>query len=293
MMLDSFGKCLYDEPISKHTTYKVGGKAKAIVYPKDVENLIELLRYLKKEDIKYKIIGNGSNLIFSSKYYDGILINLGELNNFQIDGNIVTAEAGVSIVKLALETAKNDLSGLEFASGIPGSIGGGVFMNAGAYNNDFSNIIKEVTYLDKDFNIKTISNKEINFKYRDTIFKQKKDMIILKTIMELEKKPYEEINEIIKSRRERRLSTQPLEYPSAGSVFRNPETIPAGKIIEDIGLKGYQIGGARISEKHANFIINVGDATGEDISDLIKYIKMQVKEKYDIDLYLEQEKVNF
>lgn len=292
-MFDRFGKCLYDELISKHTTYKVGGKAKAIVYPDSVDNLIKLLKELKSLNENYKIIGKGSNLIFSSKDYDGVLINLEELKTFKIDGNIVTAEAGVSTVKIALETAKNNLSGLEFASGIPGTIGGGVFMNAGAYNSDFSNIIKEVKYLDQDFNIKVIQNKDMKFSYRDSIFKEKKDMIIIEATMELNPKPYSEINEIILSRREKRIATQPLEYPSAGSVFRNPELAPAGKLIEDIGLKGYQIGGAKISEKHANFIINDGDATGEDIKALIDYIKEKVKNEYNVDLYLEQEEVNF
>lgn len=292
-MFDRFGKCLYDELISKHTTYKVGGKAKAIVYPNSVDNLIKLLKELKSLNENYKIIGKGSNLIFSSKDYDGVLINLEELKTFKIDGNIVTAEAGVSTIKLALETAKNNLSGLEFASGIPGTIGGGVFMNAGAYNSDFSNVIKEVKYLDQDFNIKVIQNKDMKFSYRDSIFKEKKDMIIIEATMELNPKPYSEINEIILSRREKRIATQPLEYPSAGSVFRNPELAPAGKLIEDIGLKGYQIGGAKISEKHANFIINDGDATGEDIKALIDYIKEKVKNEYNVDLYLEQEEVNF
>lgn len=292
-MFDRFGKCLYDELISKHTTYKVGGKAKAIVYPDSVDNLIKLLKELKSLNENYKIIGKGSNLIFSSKDYDGVLINLEELKTFKIDGNIVTAEAGVSTVKLALETAKNNLSGLEFASGIPGTIGGGVFMNAGAYNSDFSNIIKEVKYLDQDFNIKVIQNKDMKFSYRDSIFKEKRDMIIIEATMELNPKSYSEINEIILSRREKRIATQPLEYPSAGSVFRNPELAPAGKLIEDIGLKGYQIGGAKISEKHANFIINDGDATGEDIKALIDYIKEKVKNEYNVDLYLEQEEVNF
>ena len=292
-MFDRFGKCLYDELISKHTTYKVGGKAKAIVYPDSVDNLIKLLKELKSLNENYKIIGKGSNLIFSSKDYDGVLINLEELKTFKIDGNIVTAEAGVSTVKIALETAKNNLSGLEFASGIPGTIGGGVFMNAGAYNSDFSNVIKEVKYLDQDFNIKVIQNKDMKFSYRDSIFKEKRDMIIIEATMELNPKSYSEINEIILSRREKRLATQPLEYPSAGSVFRNPELAPAGKLIEDIGLKGYQIGGAKISEKHANFIINDGDATGEDIKALIDYIKEKVKNEYNVDLYLEQEEVNF
>ena len=292
-MFDKYGKCLYDEPMKNHTTYKVGGTVKAIVYPENIEKLSELLSFLKKDRIKHMIIGRGSNLIFSSKYYDGVLISLDKLNNYSINGNTVSAEAGVSIVMLALATAKENLSGLEFAAGIPGTIGGGVAMNAGAYKSDFANIVQSVKYLDETNEIKTINVNDIKYGYRDSIFKHNKNMIVIEATMKLESKPYEEIKEIIDDRKKRRLETQPLEYPSAGSVFRNPEEAPAGKLIEDIGLKGYQIGGAKVSEKHANFIINAGDATGEDIYNLINYIKEKVKEEYNIDLILEQEPVNF
>lgn len=292
-MFDKYGKCLYEEPMKNHTTYKVGGIAKAIVYPENIEQLSELITFLKKENIKHMIIGKGSNLIFSSKYYDGVLISLDNLNNYSINENIVTAESGVSIVMLALTTAKENLSGLEFAAGIPGTIGGGIAMNAGAYKSDFASIVQSIKYLDENCEIKTLSVNNIKYGYRDSIFKHNKNMIVIEATMKLESKPYEEIKEIIDDRKRRRLETQPLEYPSAGSVFRNPEEAPAGKLIEDIGLKGYQIGGARVSEKHANFIINTGNATGEDIYNLINYVKDKVKEEYNIDLILEQELVNF
>lgn len=292
-MFDEFGKCLYEEPIKNHTTYRVGGIAKAIVYPSSLENLIDLLNYLKKHNIKHMIIGKGSNLIFSSKYYDGVLICLEELNNYKINDNIVIAEAGVSIIRLALDTAKANLSGLEFAAGIPGNIGGGVAMNAGAYKSEFANIITEIKYLDENLEVKTISVDDVKYGYRDSVFKHNKEMIIVEVTMKLEPKPYEEIKEVIDERKKKRLQSQPLEFPSAGSVFRNPDFAPAGKLIDDLGLKGYQIGGAKISEKHANFIINTGEATGEDIKNLIDYIKEKVKKEYNIDLILEQELVNF
>lgn len=292
-MFDKYGKCLYEEPLKNHTTYKVGGIAKVIVYPNSVDNLIKLLKQLKKDNEKFMVLGRGSNVIVSSKYFDGVVINLEELDYYSIQDNIITAGAGTSIIKLAIISARENLSGLEFAAGIPGSLGGGIFMNAGAYKSAFSDIIQSVKYLDKDFNIKTINKEDINFGYRESIFKHNKDMIVIEATMKFSQKPYEEIKDIIDDRKKRRVESQPLEYPSAGSVFRNPEEIPAGKLIEDLGLKGYQIGGAKVSEKHANFIINAGDATGEDIRDLINYIKDKVKKEANIDLILEQELINF
>jgi len=191
-------------------------------------------------------------------------------------------------MKLALKTANLGLSGLEFASGIPGTIGGALYMNAGAYNSSMSDIILETQVLDENLNIITLTNQQLNFGYRYSILKQK-DYICLNAKMKLKKRNKEEILNIIKTRKEKRLQSQPLEFPSAGSVFRNPEGMYAGKLIEDLGLKGENIGDAYISEKHANFIINKGNASGEDIDKLITLIKKQVKEEYDIELINEQE----
>ena len=282
-----------NESLKLHTTYKVGGNCKYFITPKDLNELIDLVKYLKEKNIKYMILGNGSNTIFSSKEYDGVIINLTNLNSMSIDKNIINVEAGYQLIKLSMDALNNSLSGLEFAAGIPGNIGGAVFMNAGAYKSDMSKLIKTVTFLDENLELKTLKNEELDFSYRKSIF-QKRNCIIISTVLELIPGNKEEIKELMDKRKERRLSSQPLEYPSAGSVFRNPsEDIFAGKLIEDLGLKGYKIGGAKISEKHANFIINDGDATGEDIKALIDLVKEKVKEKYNIELHVEQRFINF
>ena len=283
-----------NEPMSSHTTYKVGGKCKLYVLPESVEKLVELLEFLKINEIKYMIMGNGSNLIFSDDFYDGVIINLRNLNRIKVDGNIVLVEAGHTLIKLSTICALNNLAGFEFASGIPGNLGGAIYMNAGAYKSDMSDVVVEVTYLDENLNLVTKPCKELHFGYRTSIFKENKDYIILSAKLKFEDGKKEEIMEKINERRERRLATQPLNYPSAGSVFRNPsEYIFAGKLIEDLGLKGYSIGGAKISEKHANFIINYDNATAEDIKELIEFTKNKVKANYDIELTVEQEFVNF
>ena len=281
-----------NESMSKHTTYKVGGEVKYFVTPASIEELIELLKKLKEENTKYIIIGNGSNTIFSNNYYDGVVINLSNINKVEFNDKKVYVEAGYQLIKLAIDAANRSLSGLEFAAGIPGNVGGSIYMNAGAYKSDMSSVIDEVTFLDENLNIKTLKNEELEFSYRESIF-QKHNYVIISCVMSLTSGDKDEIIEIINDRKERRMSTQPLEYPSAGSVFRNPKDNFAGKLIEDLGLKGYSIGGAKVSEKHANFIINTGNATGEDIKSLIDYIKELVLEKYNIELQVEQRFMNF
>ena len=282
-----------NESLKLHTTYKVGGICKYFITPKDLEELIELVKYLREKNIKYMILGNGSNTIFSSKEYDGVIINLTNLNSMKIEGNKIDVEAGYQLIKLSMDALNNSLSGLEFAAGIPGNVGGAVFMNAGAYKSDMSNLIKTVTFLDENLELQTLNKEELEFSYRKSIF-QKRDYIIISTVLELTPGNKDEIKELMDNRKERRIASQPLDYPSAGSVFRNPsEDVFAGKLIEDLGLKGHKIGGAKISEKHANFIINDGDATGEDIKALIDLVKEKVKEKYDIDLHVEQRFINF
>ena len=273
-----------NESLKLHTTYKVGGIAKYFITPNDFDELIKLLKYLKENNIKYMILGNGSNTIFSSKIYDGVIINLSNLNKMKIDGNKIFVEAGYQLIKLSIDAMNNNLSGLEFASGIPANVGGAIYMNAGAYKSDMSELIEEVTFLDENYELKTLRKDELNFSYRHSLF-QEKNYIIISTVLKLNNGNKEEIKALMDKRKQRRVESQPLEYPSAGSVFRNPsEDIFAGKLIEDLGLKGYSIGDAKISEKHANFIINNGNATGEDIKSLIDLVKEKVKEKYDIDL---------
>ena len=273
--------------LKKYTTYKVGGTGKLLVIPDTIEKLVELLNYLKENNIKYKIIGNGSNLIFVNDY-NGVLIKLDKLNNVQINDKEVTAEAGASLIGLALKVSRMGLKGMEFATGIPGTIGGAVYMNAGAYKEDMASIIKKVKLLDENDNIIELNKEELEFGYRKSILQSKKYVCLEATFL-LDYGNIDEIMALIEKRKQKRIETQPLEYPSAGSVFRNPENGFAWQLIDDIGYKGKRIGDAMVSEKHANFIINVGNANGSDIKELIDEIKNKVKDKYNIDLKVEQE----
>ncbi len=278
-------KIIKNALIKNYTTYRLTGIIKEVVYPSNKEELIELLKNLK--DKKYKVIGNGSNLIFLGDY-DGTIIKLDSLNKLEIIDNIVNVEAGYNLMKLAIKTANYSLSGLEFASGIPATVGGAIYMNAGAYNKEMKDVVKEVTIIDDNGNIKILANKELKFAYRKSILKEK-NYICLGATLKLEKGKKEEILDLIKSRKERRVATQPLNYPSAGSVFTNPKDDYAGRLIEEAGLKGCQIGGALVSQKHANFIINKNNASGEDVKKLIEFIQKKIKKKYGVELKTEQE----
>lgn len=270
------------------TTYKLDGRASCVVSPDDVNGLIKLLKYLRENNIKHKIIGNGSNLIFS-KNYDGVLIKLDSFQNLEIVGNRITVGAGYPLMKLALRVSRMGLSGLEFATGIPGSIGGAVFMNAGAYKSDMGYVVSSVKVLNPDLEMEILDNREMDFHYRTSFLQKHPDYICLEATIFLKNGNASEIIEVINDRKQRRLESQPLEYPSAGSVFRNPEGDFAGRLIESIGYKGKKIGDAMVSLKHANFIINTGHASGDDVKTLIKEIKDKVKQEYDIELKVEQE----
>lgn len=289
----NIGKVEDNVSLNKYNTYKTGGICSCLVYPKDVGKLISLLKLLRQNKIKYKILGNGSNLLFSDDKYEGVLIKLSEFNNLEIVGNKIKVEAGYSLIKLAHIALKNSLTGLEFASGIPGTVGGAIFMNAGAYKSDMGYIVKSVKVLTPDFRIIELENKELNFHYRTSFLKTHPEFICLEAIIKLERGTKTAIEKVMKSRLKRRMETQPLNYPSAGSVFRNPEGMFAGELIENLGLKGLKKGGAMISDKHANFIINTGNATSSDIKWLIDHVKEKVKEKYHVDLKVEQEFVNW
>lgn len=275
--------------LKDHTTYKVGGKAICAVSPEDEKKLIDLLIYLKENNIKYKVLGNGSNVIFNSSNYDGVIIKLDNFNSLKIINNKIIVGAGYPLNKLAIRVSRLGLTGLEFATGIPGTVGGAVYMNAGAYKTDMGYIVTSVKVLTPDYKIKTMTNKELDFHYRTSFLQKNSGYICIEATLTLIKGNTDEIMELIEERKIRRLETQPLEYPSAGSVFRNPEGDFAGRLIEEIGYKGKSIGGAMVSLKHANFIINTGNAKGEDIKKLIMEIKDKVKEKYNIDLKVEQE----
>ncbi len=290
---NKIGKIVKNAKIKKYTTYRVGGEATALIHPKSIDKLVDLIRLIKKYNIKYKVIGNGSNLLFSDKKFDGVLIKLDALDNIKIYGTTIVVEAGYSLVKLSLLAAKYSLAGLEFAAGIPATVGGAVFMNAGAYRSDMGYIVTKVKVLTPSLEIKELTNKEMNFHYRKSFLQTHRDYICLEATISLYRGRRDALESVIKDRRKRRIESQPLEFPSAGSVFRNPEGYFAGKLIEDLNLKGKTIGGAEVSKKHANFIINRKNATAKDIKDLIEYVQKRVKDKYNIELKIEQEFVNW
>jgi len=291
-LLENDGDIKENVSLKTLTTLKVGGISKYVFYPKDVTSLKKALTLFKENNINYKIFGNGSNIIPSDKIYDGVIIKLSSLNNLKINDEVIEVEAGYSLMKLAKEVIKLGLSGLEWANGIPGTIGGAVYMNAGAYKQDMSFVLEKITVLDENMNIVTLNKDELDFSYRHSRLMEE-NLICLSATLKLEKKDISLIEEVVNKRKEKRMETQPLEYPSAGSVFRNPFNDFAGRLVEECNLKGKQIGGAMISLKHANFIINKDNATGNDVLDLINLAKKEVKEKFNIELKQEQELFNF
>lgn len=277
-----------DVSLKKYNTYRLDVRCGYLIYPHNTEELINLLKHLKENNIKYFVLGGGSNVILSKPYFD-VVIKLDRLNNIEIDGNIVKAGAGVSLIYLANICMNNNLNGLSFAGGIPGMVGASASMNAGAYKEDMASVVKEVKVITPNMEEIILSNDELNYSYRNSFLKEHKDYICTEVTLKMNYLEKEKIQEVMDSRKKRRIESQPLDKPSAGSVFRNPEGMSAGKLIEDAGLKGYAIGGAEISTKHANFIVNNGTATYEDILELIDYTKKKIKEIYGIDLILEQE----
>jgi len=278
-------RVLKDEPMSKHTSLKIGGSADIFIKISNVEELKYIINLTKNKATPLTIIGNGTNLLVKDKGIRGITVKL-DLCNINIKDEIIEVEAGAKLPILARKAYENSLSGLEFASGIPGTVGGAVKMNAGAYGGEFKDIVIETTYLDRDLNIKTISNKEQKFSYRYSIFDETND-IILSTKLRLNKDKQENIKKKMEENALKRKEKQPIEFPNAGSIFkRKNEYIPA-QIIDKCGLKGYNIEDAYVSEMHAGFIVNKGKATAEDVIKLIEHIKKTVKEKYEIELELE------
>lgn len=289
----NLGKIVENANLKNYTTYKIGGVARAIIYPKNIECLVSTIEFLKNSKTKYMILGNGSNVLFSDKNYEGIIIKLDELNHLEVKGNKIICGAGVPLMKVSREAVRHSLTGLEFAAGIPGSIGGAVYMNAGAYKSDMGYIVSQVKVLTPKMTVITMVNKEMDFHYRTSFLKTHKDYICLEATLVLKKGIKENIEEVINDRKKRRLESQPLEFPSAGSVFRNPADMFAGALIEELGYKGLVKGGAKISEKHANFIVNFNNAKADDVKELIDFIKQAVKEKYNVDLICEQEFINW
>ena len=290
--MKKFGIVLENVSLKDYNTYKIGGIAKYIVKPNKVEDLINLIKYCKEENIKYIVLGKGSNVILPDEDFDGVLILLNNLNKYVIKDNVVEVEAGIVLGTFIMNLVNNSLGGLEKLCGIPGTLGGAIVGNAGCYGNLISDYLVSVTYLE-DGVVKTILKNDCNFSYRDSIFKRDKNKIILSCKFELNKSNKEDMLEVIKENTLKRKNSQPLEYPNAGSVFRNPEGVAAGKLIEDLGLKDYNINGAYVSNKHANFIINKDNAESKDIVTLIEFIQEKVEKEYGIKLILEQEIIKY
>lgn len=277
---------MINEDMKNHIYFKVGGPADIFLTPKSIEQLSETVKICKQNNIPYLIIGNGSNLLVKDGGIRGVVITLTKLNNMQWKGNFIKAEAGVLLKEVSDRALENSLTGFEFASGIPGSVGGAVFMNAGAYDGEIKNVILEAEVLDEEGNVIVLNRDELELGYR-TSRVMKDNLVVLSAIFQLELGEKEAIQSRVDELTAKREEKQPLEYPSAGSTFKRPEGYFAGKLIQDAGLKGYSIGGAAVSEKHSGFVINKGGATAKDILELIKYIQDEVYKQFGVELHTE------
>ncbi|MCG8538576.1 MAG: UDP-N-acetylmuramate dehydrogenase [Clostridia bacterium] len=278
---------LKDEMMKNHTSFKIGGPADLLIIPESIDDIVFAVNYCREKNMKYHIIGNGSNLLISDRGIRGVVIKIAEnFNNVIIEENRVKAQAGILLSKLFKLVMRESLGGFEFASGIPGTLGGAVAMNAGAYGGEMKDVVIGVTVLDSDGRVIYLDREELKFGYRKS-FIQEKDYIVLEVDMELNKGDLEKIKSITDDLTKRRTSKQPLHLPSAGSTFKRPTGYYAGKLIQDSGLKGVRIGDAQISEMHSGFIVNLGNATFDDVYNLIKLTQKVVKDKYDVELETE------
>ncbi len=272
-----------NEPMKKHTTFKIGGNADILILPYTLEQIIECIQICEQNNIEYYIIGNGSNLLVSDKGFRGVIIKLFKnFNKIELDKNIIKVQSGATLSAIAKKAYDNSLKGFEFASGIPGTIGGGVCMNAGAYGGELKDVIKQVTVLENN-KVTILNNKECEFEYRNSKILRNK-LIVLEVLIELEQGGKDEILAKMKQNNKTRNEKQPIEYPSAGSTFKRPPNNFAGKLIMEAGLAGKTIGGACISKKHCGFIINNGNATCKDVLDLADFACKEVKNKFNINL---------
>ena len=284
-------RVLFNEPMYKHTTFKVGGPAECYIKIDDIEDLRNILKFAKNNDIKITVLGNGSNVLVLDKGIKGIVLNIrfNKMEMLNFDGKIyANIGAGVKISIFGHLLLKNEITGFEELSGIPGTIGGAVRMNAGAHGKEFKDIVNTVTCMDYDGNIKQFENKDMEFDYRRSMLKDKK-YIVLEVGMQFEKGTEKDIRQKMEEYATYRKEKQPIEYPSAGSTFKRGSDYITAKLIDEAGLKGFSIGGAEVSEKHAGFIINKGNATAKDILELIEYVRNKVYEKYNKEIELEIE----
>ena len=275
-----------DEKLSEYVNFKVGGPADILLIPNSKELVIKSIKICKENNIPFYLIGNGSNILVRDGGFRGVVLSLKNVKNFYVDGEKIEAECGVMLKEVSDKAIENSLTGFEFACGIPGTIGGAVFMNAGAYDGEISKVIESAEVIDENCNIIRLSREELDFGYRSSLV-MKKGYTVLSAVFKLEKGQVKTIKELIEDLTNKRESKQPLEYPSAGSTFKRPTGYFAGKLIQDAGLKGYSIGGAAVSEKHSGFVINKGNATAKDITDLIKHIQDEVKKQFGVDLHTE------
>lgn len=288
LFIDKYlGRVLFDEPMKNHTSFKIGGPADVMIIPNNETELINAVKICRDNSIKFYIIGNGTNLLVKDGGIRSVVIKINEgLNNIEVDGNTIYCQAGALLTAVSRRSMENSLTGIEFANGIPGTIGGAVTMNAGAYGGEMKDIIKYVRVLDKGNNIIEYTNKDMNFRYRGSSVIDK-NLIVLSVVLDLKKGDYEDIQATMKDLTFRRTSKQPLEIPSGGSTFKRPEGYFAGKLIEDSGLRGLRLGGAQISEKHCGFIVNIDNASFKDVQQLILVVQKTVRDNYGIQLETE------
>lgn len=287
----NIGKVSKDEPLSKHTTMKIGGPADVLVEPNSIEDLKKTVDIVLESGLPWTAIGRGSNLLVMDQGIEGIVIKLSKgMDHLEENGEEITVGGGYSLVKLSTIMSRKGLAGLEFASGIPGSLGGAVYMNAGAHGSDMSQILKKAHILFEDGTMEWLTCEEMEFSYRTSIL-QKRPGICLEAVLQLKQGDRKAITEVMQKNKDYRKDTQPWNHPCCGSVFRNPLPDYAGQLIESSGLKGHTIGGAQISDMHANFIVNIGDAKAQDVLDLIELVKKTIKEKHDIDIETEVEMI--
>ena len=282
-------RILFHQPMKEYTTFRVGGEAECLVLIQQEEELAKLISYLNQIEQDYFILGNGSNLLVGDKGYRGIILKLdGPMEQITTEGTRITAKAGALLSRVAVAAKENSLTGLEFAAGIPGSIGGGVVMNAGAYDGEMKQVVESVKVMDGNGQIAVLDNDTMEFGYRTSIIKSR-PFIVLEVVLQLAEGHCEQIGAKMEELANLRRSKQPLEYPSAGSTFKRPEGYYAGKLIMDAGLRGYRIGGAQVADKHCGFVINTGKATAADIKEVIEEVQERVRDRFHV--FLEPEVV--
>lgn len=288
MVVDEFRKIsphlIENEEMKKHTTFKIGGTADMFVSVKTADELADLIRLAKATDTPFFVMGNGSNILVSDNGIRGLVIEIGKnMSKCSVEGNVITAEAGALMSKIASLALDKSLMGFEEISGIPGTLGGAIYMNAGAYGGEIKAIADTVKYVDSNGDFFEISGEECGFGYRTSIFAEG-DKFVVSAKLRLQKGNSDEIREKMAEYTRRRREKQPLQYPSAGSTFKRPEGYFAGGLIEDAGLKGFTVGGAKVSELHAGFVINIGNATANDVKNLIAQVQKKVKDKFNVEL---------